>query len=106
MADQSNPAVIVGGDPELMRKAGISVANTAVFPCQRCGRDVALHESSQRMALGDPTSVVQVVPGGDGIHFKNEGEVMTGGGPVLCMWCAFAGHPDLIAALEKAMSAG
>jgi hypothetical protein len=97
--------IIIGGDPELMRKHGIELTpDTAEVPCQKCGRLVLLTEEAQRLALGDPVKVVAMrvtrVTGDLTLERTGEPpETNRETATVLCVWCAFEGNLEVLAKL-------
>ena len=109
---------IIGGDPIMVRASLIDPTFAAMYratgadksievPCQQCGRGILLAPSGQRIALGDPESVVEldrealkenrIAAAGPSIQ-------VAGGAAAICMWCAFADHPDLIARLNSSLA--
>jgi hypothetical protein len=97
----SKRMVVVGGDPELMRENDAAWARgTSEFPCQQCGRSVLLTEESQRLALGDAVGVVpfKLLKDG-GVEVIGPPETNESAAMVLCLWCAFADKPEILAAL-------
>lgn len=109
---------IMGGDPTLMRAARLDpafaqlVQNSEVgesieVPCQDCGRMVLLAPSGQRVALGEPESLVELDR--DSLaenRVASVGPTMIneGSAAVVCMWCALAGGPGAVLLLDQAVA--
>ena len=110
------PTAIMGGDPTLVSAAMLDpvfrriylsseAAQSMEVRCQQCGRGILLAPSGQRLAL-DGGAVVPLDP-----EALRRNEVRAGGPseraeacPAICMWCASAGIPSLIAALDQALT--
>lgn len=109
---------VVGGDPTITRACLLEPKFAALYysteavhsmevPCQNCGRGVLLSPSSQRVALGEGEPVVALSNAAlseNRIEAEGLAEPSEGTPAVLCMFCAFADHPDLIEPLEKALA--
>ena len=94
------PDVVVGGDAKLFRRRGIAIpAGSIEVPCQQCGRMTLIAPDGQRVALGEREPLVSLKVEDDGaIGFEPAG-VNESSVPVVCMWCAFADEPKILAAL-------
>ncbi len=104
MENPEKVAIIVGGDPTIMRAFNVEpFEDSSEVPCQCCGRGCMVSKSTQLMALGQPTSLVEL----DKEAFQKETRIAGKGAPfdgvdgaILCMFCAFADQPELLRCME------